>query len=85
MIHNGNILESAWCLRGFEQRLKDLVLNPELAQVILALVADFMIRHFICMLEVADGRVDSSNCLTSTISCARPTKRVHCAGRLTVP
>ena len=58
MIHNGNIFETTWYQRGFEQTLMDLLLNPELVQAILEHVADFMIRHFVKMLEVADGRVD---------------------------
>jgi uroporphyrinogen decarboxylase len=58
MIHNGNIFETTWYQRGFEQTLMDLVLNPELVQAILAHVADFMTRHFTKMLEVAAGRID---------------------------
>jgi uroporphyrinogen decarboxylase len=58
MIHNGNIFETTWYQRGFEQTLMDLLLNPELVQAILEHVADFMIRHFVKMLEIADGRVD---------------------------
>jgi uroporphyrinogen decarboxylase len=58
MIHNGNIFETTWYQRGFEQTLVDLVLNPELVQTILEHVADFMTRHFVNMLEIANGRVD---------------------------
>jgi uroporphyrinogen decarboxylase len=58
MIHNANIFETSWYMRGLEQTLLDLVLNPELAQAIMEKVTDFYIAHFTRMLEVADGRVD---------------------------
>ena len=58
MIRNGNIFETTWYMRGFEQIFLDLVLNPELAEAMMQRVTDFYIAHFTRMLEVADGRVD---------------------------
>ena len=58
MITNGNIFESSWYMRGFEQMFLDLVMNPELAHEIMERVTVFFIDHFTRMLEVADGRVD---------------------------
>jgi uroporphyrinogen decarboxylase len=58
MITNGNIFESAWYMRGFEQIFVDMALNPELVNSLLERVADFYIAHFRRMLVVAAGRVD---------------------------
>jgi uroporphyrinogen decarboxylase len=58
MISNGNIFESSWYMRGFEQIFIDLVENPEFVQALLERVANFWIKHFTRMLEAADGRVD---------------------------
>lgn len=58
MISNGNIFESSWYMRGFENMFLDLVVNPDLAHAIMERVTTFFIAHFTRMLEVADGRVD---------------------------
>jgi uroporphyrinogen decarboxylase len=57
MVWNGNIFESSWYMRGFENMFLDLVMNPELAHEIMERVTVFFIDHFTKMLEVADGRV----------------------------
>lgn len=41
MVTNGNIFESSWYMRGFEQMFMDFVLEPELAHAILQRVATF--------------------------------------------
>ena len=58
MVSNGNIFESSWYMRGFEQIFMDLVENPEFVYALLDRVTNFFIDHFTRMLEVADGRVD---------------------------
>jgi len=58
MVANGNVFETSWYMRGFEQMLVDLALNPELADAILSRVCDFMVSHFRAILEAADGRID---------------------------
>ena len=58
MIHNGNIFESSWYMRGFEKIFIDLVESPEFAHALFEHVTDFLIDHFTRLLEVADGRVD---------------------------
>jgi uroporphyrinogen decarboxylase len=58
MISNGNIFETTWYMRGFEQSLMDFTLNPELIHAILERVTRFYIQHFTRMLEAADGQVD---------------------------
>lgn len=58
MIANGNLFETSWYLRGFEQMLMDFVLHPELAHAILERVTDFYIEHFKKMLSAANGGID---------------------------
>ncbi|HPP11882.1 MAG TPA: uroporphyrinogen decarboxylase family protein, partial [bacterium] len=58
MIANGNIFETAWYLRGFQQLLLDFMVNPELADYLLSRVADFMVAHFQAILEAGRGRID---------------------------
>ena len=58
MVSNGNIFETAWYMRGFEQMFLDLALNPELAHGILERVTEFYVDHFGKMLSAAKGGVD---------------------------
>ena len=58
MIHNANLFETSWYLRGFEQLFVDLALCPEFAHAILERVTQFYIDHFTRLLEIADGAVD---------------------------
>lgn len=55
---NGNIFERSWYMRGFEQLLMDLVLEPELAWEIMNRVTDFLISYFKGILEQAKGKID---------------------------
>ena len=55
---NGNIFESSWYMRGFEQIFLDLVLDPELAHGIFDRVTNFFIDHFSRILEAGQGRID---------------------------
>ena len=58
MVANGNIFESSWYMRGFEQIFMDMALNPELVHAIMGRVTDFYVAHFREMLAAADGAVD---------------------------
>ena len=58
MLPNGNIFETAWYMRGFEQIFIDLLLDPEFAAALFGHVADFFCAYFRKLLEVAAGRVD---------------------------
>ncbi len=58
MVSNGNIFETSWYMRGFEQMFLDLMLNPEIAHEIMERVTDFYIKHFKKMLSAAKGGVD---------------------------
>ena len=58
MVANGNIFESSWYMRGFEQIFMDMALNPELVHAIMDRVTDFYVAHFRAMLAAADGAVD---------------------------
>jgi uroporphyrinogen decarboxylase len=58
MIHNGNIFETSWYMRGFEQMFLDFADSPDLVHALFGRVTDFFCAHFSRLLEVADGRVD---------------------------
>lgn len=55
---NGNVFESSWYMRGFEQMLLDLATRPELAHAIMERVTDFYVEHFRRILAAADGGID---------------------------
>ncbi|MFW6309077.1 MAG: uroporphyrinogen decarboxylase family protein [bacterium] len=57
-IGNGNIYETSWYMRGFEQMFLDLAINPELAYEIMKRVTDYYISYFKMVLEAADGMID---------------------------
>jgi uroporphyrinogen decarboxylase len=58
MIGNGNVFESSWYMRGFEQMFMDLIMEPELAWEIMKRVTDYYIAFFKKALEAADGMID---------------------------
>ncbi len=58
MVGNGNIYETAWYMRGFEQMFMDFILNPELAHALLDRVCDYYIDYFYRILTVAKGEID---------------------------
>jgi uroporphyrinogen decarboxylase len=58
MVTNGNIFESSWYMRGFEQMFTDFVLNPELANAILEKVRSFYVEFFSRVLESGNGEID---------------------------
>lgn len=58
MAANGNILESSWYMRGFQQMMMDFVLNPDLAHAIMERVASFFIAHFQRLLAAAKDEID---------------------------
>ena len=57
-VTNGNIFESSWYMRGFEQMLEDFYENPELAYEIMTRVTDYLIAYFTRILQATDGLVD---------------------------
>jgi len=58
MLANGNILESSWYMRGFQQVLTDLIMNPELARAIFERVTEFFVAHFARALAAGNGQID---------------------------
>ncbi len=54
----GNIFETTWYMRGFEQIFMDLMINPELVHAIMGRVTDFYIEHARKTLSAADGLID---------------------------
>lgn len=58
MAANGNIFESSWYMRGFENILMDLATQPEMAHAIFERVTSFYVDHFTQMLQAGRGRID---------------------------
>jgi uroporphyrinogen decarboxylase len=58
MIQNGNIFESSWYMRGFEQMFIDFIDAPELVHALFEWVTNFYCAHFRRLLEIAEGRID---------------------------
>ena len=58
MVSNGNIFETSWYMRGFEQMFMDLATDPELAHGIMGRVTDFYVEYFRRILTAAKGEVD---------------------------
>jgi uroporphyrinogen decarboxylase len=58
MVENGNIFETSWYMRGFEQMFMDIVLNPELVHAIMTRVTDFYIAFFTRVLVAGQGEID---------------------------
>ena len=58
IIGNGNIFESTWYMRGFEQALGDLLMEKELINAIMSRVTDFFIDFFTRALTAAAGKID---------------------------
>ena len=58
MVWNGNIFESSWYMRGFEQMLVDVMVDEELVHAILGRVTSFYVEYFTRILEAAPGEID---------------------------
>ncbi|HUI70954.1 MAG TPA: hypothetical protein VL354_10585, partial [Spirochaetia bacterium] len=58
MVGNGNIFETSWYMRGFEQMLMDVMTDEELVHRIMTRVTDFYVEFFTRVLEATRGRVD---------------------------
>lgn len=58
MIANGNIFETSWYMRGFENMFLDMVMNPEFVHALMARVTDYYVEHFTRMLAAAEGMID---------------------------
>jgi uroporphyrinogen decarboxylase len=58
MVWNGNIFETSWYMRGFEQMLVDVMENEELVCAIMERVTGFYTEYFTRVLTAAAGGVD---------------------------
>jgi uroporphyrinogen decarboxylase len=58
MVTNGNIFETSWYMRGFEQMLMDLMTEEELVHAVMRRVTDFYVSFFTRMLDAAPGQID---------------------------
>jgi len=52
------VFETAWAMRGFEQFLMDLIVDPELACKIMDKIAEFQIEDILRTLEAAEDQID---------------------------
>ncbi|MGA2763855.1 MAG: uroporphyrinogen decarboxylase family protein [Spirochaetia bacterium] len=58
MVGNGNIFETSWYMRGFQQMLMDVMTEEELVHRIMERVTRFSVEFFTRVLAAARGRVD---------------------------
>jgi uroporphyrinogen decarboxylase len=58
MVWNGNIFETSWYMRGFEQMLVDVMVDEELVLAVMEKVTSFYVEHFTRVLQAARGGVD---------------------------
>ena len=58
MAANGNIFESSWYMRSFENIFMDLATEPEIAHAMFERVTNFFIQHFTKILQAGKGRID---------------------------
>jgi uroporphyrinogen decarboxylase len=58
MIHNANIFETTWYMRGLEQTFLDFSDQPELIHCVLEKTTAFYMEYFRRQLEAAAGQVD---------------------------
>jgi len=58
MVTNGNIFETAWYMRGFEQMLMDVMSDEALVHDVMTRVTDFYVAFFCRILEAVPGQVD---------------------------
>ncbi|MCL2665734.1 MAG: hypothetical protein FWE82_08980 [Defluviitaleaceae bacterium] len=54
MMGNGNIFETSWYMRGFQDLLTDLLAEPEIAEEILTRVTNFYVDYFTAALTVTN-------------------------------
>jgi uroporphyrinogen decarboxylase len=58
MIANGNLFETSWYMRGFEQMLVDAMVEEEMFDALMTRVTDFYVEFFSRALAAADGEID---------------------------
>lgn len=58
MAANGNIFETSWYMRGFENIFMDLATQPQITHALFEHVTSFYLDHFKKILQAARGRID---------------------------
>jgi len=58
MASNGNIFETAWAMRGFENIFMDLAEDPDFVHALFERVLEYYLGYFKGVLEAARGRID---------------------------
>lgn len=62
MTFSGSVFEFSWYMRGMEQFLMDLLINPDFANKIMEKVSTFFIELTTETLKAANGRIDMVRC-----------------------
>lgn len=57
-LETGGLFEFAWALRGYEQFMMDMVLEPEIAHYIMNQITDFWCEYVQCAMQNAGDRYD---------------------------
>jgi len=52
------VFDDSWRMRGMEQLLMDMAINPELAKLLLSKVCGYWLKFARLLLEAADGKID---------------------------
>lgn len=55
---SSGIFEQAWYMRGFEKFLMDLIINPEIAKLIMDKIFQFVCELTVQSIEAAKGKID---------------------------
>jgi len=58
MVGNGNIFETSWYMRGFEQMLMDVMTDEDMVRALMERVTGFFVEFFTRVLQSAPGRID---------------------------
>jgi len=58
VLGNGNIFETSWYMRGFEEIFIDLATAPDFAHALFTHVADFYIEYLTCALRAIPSEID---------------------------
>lgn len=52
-----NLFETSWYMRGLENLMMDMLINPDLVHAIMNKVTDFFIEHFKHFVDAANGKI----------------------------
>ncbi len=58
LIRNGNIFETAYYMRGFNNMLIDLIIRPEFTWELMRRITEYKIAYLTALLEAGQGQID---------------------------